>query len=174
MFNTKESDRIDQRFAGLHNQALYAVGGDFNDTNESPWVNPLISSPHLTDVVGAHRPLDDRWTYYWKSRNKVSHIDYILASSAMANRVSNVVAQDPQKTPHIERQGTAFREISTVSGLVLPKESNLTFFEPDPVTVPVGPPTPSQKIDFRFPRYPEVIADWRANISDHCPVKIWF
>jgi hypothetical protein len=84
------------------------------------------------------------------------------------------VAQDPQKTPHIERQGIAFREISTVSGLVLPKESNLTFFEPDPVTVPVGTPTQSQKIDFRFPRYPEVIADWRANISDHCPVKVWF
>jgi hypothetical protein len=30
------------------------------------------------------------------------------------------------------------------------------------------------KVDFRFARYGEVLADLSANISDHCPVKVWF
>ncbi len=167
-------DLVSQRFAGNHDQALYAVIGDFNDTPESPWVAPLITSPLLTDVVGAHRPVDDRWTYYWRNRNRVSQIDYILASSALAARVANVVAADSQKVPHIERQGLAFRELSGATGLVLPQESNLVFFEPDAVTPPPAVTTPNAKVDFRFPRFPQVLADWRANISDHCPVKVWF
>jgi endonuclease/exonuclease/phosphatase family metal-dependent hydrolase len=168
------ADLVEKRFAGNHDTALYAVVGDFNDTVESPWIAPLVGSPRLTNIIEKNRTIDDRWTYYWRSKNQVSQIDYFLTSDALTDRIDNVTTADPQKKPHIERQGIAFREISQSNGLVLPKESNLIFFEPDPVTIQPPVTTPSKKVDFRFSRYPEVLADWHRNISDHCPVKIWF
>jgi len=34
---------------------------DFNDTEESPWLSPLLSSKLLVDVLARTRPVDDRW-----------------------------------------------------------------------------------------------------------------
>ena len=68
----------------------------------------------------------------------------------------------------------AFREISGSTSLTLPVEATLVHFEDDGVTQVPANATPDSKVDFRFARYPEVVADWRANISDHCPVKVWF
>jgi endonuclease/exonuclease/phosphatase family metal-dependent hydrolase len=164
---------VQKRFWGEHTTALYAVVGDFNDTPESPWVAPLVNSPLLTDLLSKHRPLDDRWTYYYRSKNQVSQIDYVLASSPLAGRVGAVVAGDPKRTPHIERQGLGFRELNA-SGQVLPKEANLVHFEADPVTPAPPSFTPPSKVPFRFERFSEVCEDWKRNISDHCPVKVWF
>ncbi|MFQ5810388.1 MAG: endonuclease/exonuclease/phosphatase family protein, partial [Armatimonadota bacterium] len=153
--------------------ALYAVVGDFNDTPESPYLAPLLTSTHLTDVISRHRPLDDRWTYYWRGRNRVSQIDYVLASRALRRRVDQVVQNDGTRRPHVERAGLAFREWS-VNGEILPQRARLVHFEPD-IATPANPnATPDSRVPFRFPRYEEIIEDWRRNISDHCPVKVWF
>jgi endonuclease/exonuclease/phosphatase family metal-dependent hydrolase len=169
----KVATYVDARFNGSHDTALYAVVGDFNDTPASPWVNPVLTSPHLTDVLATHLPAAERWTYYYRSKNSVSQIDQVLVSKALASRIADVLAADPAKKPQIERQGLAYREINA-SGLVLPKEAWLVHLEDDGVT-PVPPGiTLREKVDFRFPRYPEVMANWKSNVSDHCPVKVWF
>ena len=152
---------------------MYVVVGDFNDTPQSPWIQPLMTSARLTDVVGKHRAVDDRWTYYWRSRNRVSQIDYFLGSKAFTKLVDDAVAADAARKPYIERKGVAYRELNA-SGLVLPKESNLIHFEADSVTPTPANATPSSKIPFRFSRYPELYTNWKNNISDHCPVKVWF
>ena len=169
----KAKSLMAQRFVGSHTKALYAVIGDFNDTPQSPYIRDLIRSGHLTDLLKAHRPADDRWTYYWRSGSKVSQIDYILASRKLAERVKSVVAADSGKSPHIERRGLGFRKLNAV-GRVLPKTVRLQHFEEDAVTPKPGNALPDERVDFRFDRYAEVTADWKKNISDHCPVKIWF
>jgi len=136
-------------------------------------VTPLINSPKLTDVLSAHRPVNDRWTYYWRSSGHVSQIDFILASRALSNRISAAVASSSSKKPHIERQGLAYKGLNT-SGNILPKEVTLVYFEPDPVTPSPNNVPVNEKISFGHPRYREVMEDWSSNISDHCPVKIWF
>jgi endonuclease/exonuclease/phosphatase family metal-dependent hydrolase len=169
----KVAEYVDERFRGQHEQALYAVIGDFNDTAFSPWIAPLINSPLLTDVLSAHRPTNDRWTYYWRGAGRVSQIDFILSSQELANRVRAMAMSDSSKKPHIERRGLAYRELNT-SGDVLPKKVTLVHFETDPVTPLPNNFPPNEKVYFRHSRYPEVMEDWRANISDHCPVKVWF
>ena len=58
---------------------------------------------------------------------------------------------------------------------MLPKQGKWVRFEDDGVTpIPPGGYTAMSKVDFRFPRYAEVVQDWRHNVSDHCPVKVWF
>jgi hypothetical protein len=34
--------------------------------------------------------------------------------------------------------------------------------------------TPDQKLPFQFVRYAPILDDVTNNVSDHCPVKIWF
>ena len=164
---------VKERFKGQQNNALYAVIGDFNDTPESPWVKALIKSTLLTNIIKRYLPLNETWTYYWRSKNRVSQIDYILTSKELTRKIDAVIAADPNKTPHIERQGIAYRELNN-DDEILPKQSNLIHFEPDAVTPAPANFTPSSKIDFRFERYPKVMTDWKKNVSDHCPVKIWF
>lgn len=164
---------VDQRFAGQHNTALYAVVGDFNDTPESPWLAPLMNSPRLTNIIAQLRGPADSWTYYWRSRSRISQIDYILTSQALTNRISQAAQANPNRQPYIERAGLAFRDWS-VDGEILPREVTLIHFEPDVATSAIPGATPDSKVSFRFPRYEEIIEDWKRNISDHCPVRIWF
>jgi endonuclease/exonuclease/phosphatase family metal-dependent hydrolase len=166
-------DYLTERFEGQHNQALYAVVGDFNDTALSPWVAPLLESPHLTDIVSTYRPVNDRWTHYWRSQNHVSQIDFVLASRALRERIARVVDADSSRKPHIERRGLAYRQLNA-AGETLPREATLVHFEPDPVTSTPSEVRENEKIDFRHARYTEVINNWKDNISDHCPVKVWF
>ena len=171
---TEVAKIIDKRFVGQHNTALYAVIGDFNDTPYSKWLHPLITSPHLKNVLSEHLPYKDRWTYYWKSKNRVSQIDYFMVSHALNERIKNTIIQDPSKKPHIERKGLGFRKMNSAGEETLPKESHYISNETDVVT-PANPTAPAEiNIDFRFPRYPEIIQNPKNNISDHCPVKIWF
>jgi endonuclease/exonuclease/phosphatase family metal-dependent hydrolase len=164
---------VDKRFHGLHSRALYAVIGDFNDTAYSPWLAPLTNSPHLKDILKAYRNPDDRWTYYWRSGGRVSQIDFILVSRALDKRIKAAIKSDPSKKPHVERKGLGYRELNG-SGDVLPKEAMLVYFENDPVTSSPDNVPQNQKVNFRHSRYKEVMQDWQSNISDHCPVKIWF
>jgi exonuclease III len=165
---------IEERFAGKHDTALYAVIGDFNDTPFSKWLKPLMDSPHLIDVLTEHLPYEDRWTYYWKSKNRVSQIDYFLVSHALNERIKNTIIQDSTKKPHIERKGLGFKKMNSAGDNTLPKESNYIAHESDEVT-PDNPNAPAKtKIDFRFERYPAIIQNPKNNISDHCPIKIWF
>ncbi|MCJ7653944.1 MAG: endonuclease/exonuclease/phosphatase family protein [Dehalococcoidia bacterium] len=166
-------DYVRERFEGQHNQALYAVVGDFNDTALSPWVAPLLESPHLTDIVATYRPVEDRWTHYWQSKGYVSQIDFILVSRALRERIARVVETDSSHIPHIERRGLAYRKLNA-AGETLPREATLVHFEPDLVTSAPSGVSENEKVNFQHPRYPEVIDDWKDNISDHCPVKVWF
>ena len=164
---------ISKRFYGEHDQSLYAVIGDFNDTSESPWVDPLINYGRITDIIQRHRDKNDCWTYYWRSKNRVSQIDYILVSRALRDRIDTVINDDSNFIPHIERKGLGYRELNS-QGEILPKMTNLNYFEDDAVTPIPANVTPSEKVSFRFTRYQEILNDNKANISDHCPVKIWF
>lgn len=164
---------VRERLSGQLDTALYAVIGDFNDTQESPYIQRLLGYNRLTDIVRRHRTANDCWTYYWRARNRVSQIDYILVSRALRDRVDAVVAADANRIPHIERAGLGFRELNA-NNEILPSRPTLRFFEPDPVTPPPAGATPDERVDFRFQRYPAILANWRANISDHCPVKVWF
>jgi endonuclease/exonuclease/phosphatase family metal-dependent hydrolase len=158
------SDLVRARFADAHDKALYAVVGDLNDTDESPWLKPLLGTRMLHDVVADTRPREDRWTYYWRAKGRVQQIDYILASRALASRV---------KRTHIARSGVPYRELST-TGQVLPEQVTLSHFDDDGVTPRPRVVTPDTTVPFRFDRYPAILEDVGNNVSDHCPVKVWF
>jgi hypothetical protein len=79
---------------GSHDTALYAVVGDFNDTPASPWVNPVLTSPHLTDVLATHLPATERWTYCYRSKYAISQIDQVFVSKTVGGRIADVVAAD--------------------------------------------------------------------------------
>lgn len=158
------AQRISQRFKGQLDTALFAVVGDFNDTEESPWVAPLVQSRHLVDVIAATREPDDRWTYYYRAKNCVQQIDYFLASKALAARVTKT---------HIVRAGLGYRALNA-KGEPLPKEAKLVHLEDDGVTPKSTSATAIRKLPFAFDRYEPIFADVSNNISDHCPVKVWF
>jgi endonuclease/exonuclease/phosphatase family metal-dependent hydrolase len=160
---------VRERFASQPD-ALYAVVGDFNDTPGSPWLKPLLGSPLLVDVLGKLRP-EDCWTYYWRDRNRVTRVDYVLASKALFARIEQ--RAEKGRALHIERRGLGFRERNG-NGVMLPEEVTWVEFEEDPVTPRPERLLVDRRVGFRFGRFEEVEADWRANVSDHCPVKVWF
>jgi endonuclease/exonuclease/phosphatase family metal-dependent hydrolase len=165
------AELVEARFASAPATALYAVVGDFNDTPESPYLRSLVTSQRLVDVLAAYGG-ESIWTYYWRAKGRVSRIDYLLASPALAARVAAKAAAG--RKPHIERRGVGYRDRGA-GGNVLPVEATWTHFEADEVTPRPPDATPDAKVPFgALPRYPEVLADPNANISDHCPVKIWF
>ncbi len=164
---------IRERFAGQQEKALYAVIGDFNDTPESPYLHDLMASKLLTNVIRKYRPADDCWTYYWRSKNRVSQIDYVLASKALVKRIDAAIRANPARKPHIERAGLGFSKLNAQQE-VLPKQVTLAHFEEDEVTPASSDATPPQKVGFQFERFDKVLENWKNNTSDHCPVKVWF
>ena len=147
----KTLEIIKNRFSGMHNSALYAVIGDFNDTPYSPYVKPLVNSNLLFDVLGKLRP-NDRWTYYWRSASKVSQIDYILASKSLYDRIKT------HQVPHIERKGLSYKKLNS-NDEILPKTTKYISYESDLVTSPSNIAPADERIDFRFDRYQEVLED---------------
>ncbi len=164
-------DIIEEKFHGRQTTALYAVVGDFNDTPESPWLSSL-KTPRLKNIISEYIDLDNRWTYYWRSRNRVSQIDHIMASRALAKRIEEKASTNSSYIPHIERSGLGYRKLNAV-GKVLPAKPKFVHYEVDAATPPSSTATPDSYVDFRFPRYQPIMNNWRNNISDHCPVKIW-
>jgi endonuclease/exonuclease/phosphatase family metal-dependent hydrolase len=159
------SKLVKDRFAGKHDSALYSVVGDFNDTDQSPYLAPLLESPNLVDAIAETRDPDDRWTYYWRSKGRVQQIDYVLASRALARRIEG---------SHIERSGLGYSSISKMDDGVLPKQVTLTHFEDDDTTPRPRGSTPDKKIAFPEVRYAPIFDEVANNISDHCPVVVWF
>lgn len=166
------SEYIEKRFKGQHDSALFAVVGDFNDTPCSPYVKPLIKSPRLINILQEYRAVDDTWTYFWRDKNRVSQIDYILVSKALAQRIRKAAQNDGKKKPHIERKGLSYK--TGKAGNILP--ATMIHFEEDPVTSKsAGSTAPEKsKVQFDHKRFKEIEAEWKKNISDHCPVKVWF
>ena len=58
---------------------LVIVAGDLNDTPKSAPLMPLMSVPHLHDVLDTVEA-DDRWTYHFRSNEQ---IDYLLVSDPL-------------------------------------------------------------------------------------------
>ena len=142
---------IRSRFPGAKFKSeLFALCGDFNDEPESDPVGPLVRDLGLENVID-RLPAEERWTHWWKGRNQVGQLDYILLSPALAK-----LAKWP---PSIERRGIGFKSTS-VGGMMLPKQTNL-------VRRANTAPT---KVAFDFLRFPTVTASTAA--SDHAPVRI--
>ncbi len=61
---------------------LVAVAGDFNDTPQSPALEPLIKLAHVKDVLALQYPAtpEKRWTYHYKTNDQ---IDFILVSQPL-------------------------------------------------------------------------------------------
>ena len=60
--------------------------GDFNDTKDQPMFHavtgPRGSVGHMADLW-CRDPLGDRWTYYWKTADQYSRIDYLFVSPGL-------------------------------------------------------------------------------------------
>jgi len=66
---------------------LVIVAGDFNDSPQSPPLSPLLSNPHLHNVVAEQQPTDS-WTYAY--RGKTEQIDYLLVSEPLKQAMVGV------------------------------------------------------------------------------------
>jgi endonuclease/exonuclease/phosphatase family metal-dependent hydrolase len=166
---------VQERMAGKTTTALYAVVGDFNDTPTSPSVTPLSRHRALTDIVSAYLPPAERYTYFWRTRNRVSQIDHVLASKALAERIAGRAKKNKLRKPHIERSGLGFVFGSGANADKI-REPLFTFFEPDAahaVDADGKAPAPV-KVPFAFDRLPSVQKDPKQPVSDHAPVKVWF
>ncbi len=67
-------------------QANLLVYGDFNDTRNEPPVQEIMGkrgSPTQMRDLWLRDSVGDRWTYYWKTADSYSRIDYILVSPAL-------------------------------------------------------------------------------------------
>lgn len=145
---------IRERFPGnSFNQELFMVVGDFNDQPDSAWMRPIVKNAGLYNVI-EKLPEEERWTYWWKSKNRVSQIDYLLLSPALTDSV-----ESHNITPRIERKGIGIKGFYS-SGNINPRTTRIfnTDDDPDP-----------QRISFEFERFDEVLQT-KQHASDHCPV----
>lgn len=130
---------IKERFGNDYPNASFAVMGDFNDTPDSDYVTPLVAKLGLKNVV-ERLDQNDRWTHWWKSKNRVSQIDYILLPQKLEGKSTSA--------PYIERRGIS-------------NARKTSYFEGND-----GDKGASVKFDFN--RFPEV-SD-KIDASDHCPL----
>jgi endonuclease/exonuclease/phosphatase family metal-dependent hydrolase len=145
---------VQARFPGsAFKKERFIVLGDFNDQPDSPAVKPLVKDVGLHDAISS-LPADERWTYWWKSKNRASQIDYLLLSPAIAKDVNakNIL-------PRIERGGIAIKGFLQ-DGSISPATTRIFCVDNDPNPL---------RVDFNFPRFSAVIDDGRF-ASDHCPI----
>jgi endonuclease/exonuclease/phosphatase family metal-dependent hydrolase len=152
----RQSERVKvilrERFPGnRYKSAWFAVLGDLNDETLSDPLKPLVEGAGLTNVLDRTPDELDRWTHWYRSENDVSQLDYILLSPALDGATAGVI-------PRVERRGISFSRILTDGGTG-PKQTDLHRVDGDPNPI---------RIDFRFPRFPEVTP--KSYASDHCPV----
>ena len=140
------------RFPGAKfNSELFAVVGDFNDEIESGPLDELVKNAGLTNAL-ERLPTLQRWTYWYRSANSASQIDYLLVSPQLGELVQNVF---------VERRGLSFARYLQ-DGSLGPKKTHL-------ITADDGPQT---DIGFQFERFEGVTPETYA--SDHCPVFLTF
>jgi endonuclease/exonuclease/phosphatase family metal-dependent hydrolase len=152
----RQTDRvieiIRRRFPGTaYQKRLFAVLGDLNDEPTAQPVRRLFDECDLEDVLTRLPVEPERWTHWWRTKNRVSQIDGLLLSPALARITEGAV-------PVIERRGISFKN-TLDDGLSGPRQTNFHRIEDDP--------TPT-KVDFRFPRFSDV--DRERYASDHCPI----
>ncbi len=82
-----QASRVAEILAGYDLTKDFVVtAGDFNDVPESPALQPLLSVPHLRDVLPWRFPdPTDRWTYRSKKQ-----IDYLLVSDPLYQAIEDV------------------------------------------------------------------------------------
>lgn len=147
-------DIVQRRFPGdTFNQKLFMVVGDFNDQPESPWVRPLVKQAGLYNVI-EELAEEERWTYWWKWKNRASQIDYLLLSPALVQSVTSHNIK-----PRIERMGIGIQGFYD-SGNIKPRTTRLFKTDDDPEPM---------RINFEFERFSSVL-DTLQHASDHCPV----
>jgi endonuclease/exonuclease/phosphatase family metal-dependent hydrolase len=64
--------------------------GDFNDTKDQPMfheISGVRGTPNYMADLWAKDSLGDRWTFYWKTSDEYSRIDYLFVSPALAGEV---------------------------------------------------------------------------------------
>ena len=64
--------------------------GDFNDTKNEPMfaeVSGVVNTATRLTALLARDALGDRWTYYWKTADLYSRIDYLFVSPALVGEV---------------------------------------------------------------------------------------
>ncbi|MEQ1859701.1 MAG: endonuclease/exonuclease/phosphatase family protein [Chthoniobacteraceae bacterium] len=60
--------------------------GDFNDTKDQPMFHEVTGakgSPRFMTDLWCRDPLGDRWTYYWRTADQYSRIDYLFVSPSL-------------------------------------------------------------------------------------------
>lgn len=92
---------------------LVVVGGDLNNSPDSPSLRPLLSLEGLTDVLEG-RP--DRWTYHHSGFGN-SQLDYLLVSEPLRAKM---------KGTHIERRGIYDVQATDEEGQPIPSLPGLT------------------------------------------------
>ncbi|MBI4704418.1 MAG: hypothetical protein HY744_25220 [Deltaproteobacteria bacterium] len=132
---------------------LFAVVGDLNDQPASPWLRPLVGQAGLHDAIGG-LPAAERWTHWWKSKNRAGQLDYLLLSPALRR-----ATERRGILPRIERGGLGTRG-RLADGSTAPRATRIFHSDDDPEPLP---------IDFQFPRLGGVLEQALA-ASDHCPV----
>jgi len=142
------------RFRGAaFNKERFVVLGDGNDYPDSPWMRPLVKNMGLHDAI-SDMDVEERWTYWWKSKNRASQIDYFLLSPALAKDVKKEGI-----VPRIEKGGIGIKGFLQDGGI---SPSTTRIFRTDNDPSPI-------RINFDFPRFPAVI-DNGFFASDHCPI----
>ena len=129
-----------------------------------------LNASFLHSVVDEFFDPQDRYTYYWRSKNRVSQIDYILASKALLQRIKTQANKGAR--PVIPREGLSFKPSAKTGDALPPK---FTFFEPDETFTKdaKGKAPEPVTIDFNFARLPGIEDDPTNPVSDHAPVKVW-
>ncbi len=145
---------VKERFSEyLYSRSRFVVLGDLNDQPLSPWVAPLVEEAGLLNVVDL-LPAEQRWTHWYKSRNRTSQLDYMLLSPVLAEAVIQ-----RGMLPTIERRGLGF-DGYYASGSRRPLTTRIFRSENDPDPM---------RINFDFPRF-DLVEQTGQQASDHCPV----
>lgn len=93
-----ESQKLRQHLDGIFAKepdANVMCYGDFNDTKDQPMFHavtgPRGSAGHMSDLWCKDR-FGDRWTYYWKTADQYSRIDYLFVSRGLWPEVNRASA----------------------------------------------------------------------------------
>ena len=140
-----------ERFPGnRYRRELFAVVGDLNDEPRSAPLKDLFDNADLEDALGRIPAEEDRWTHWWRGKNRVSQLDAMLLSPGLARLTQGVA-------PAIERRGISYKtQLADGTG---PKRTNFHRIEDDPNPV---------SVDFRFGRFADLTD--KVYASDHCPL----
>jgi endonuclease/exonuclease/phosphatase family metal-dependent hydrolase len=145
-------DLLHERFPdNSFDTELFMVVGDLNDEPASPPVAPLVASGELENVLERIPDEVDRWTHWWRARNRAGQLDYVLVSPALS-------ALTAGQQPIIERRGISYRNLLQDGGIG-PQQTHVQRTDEDPSPLDA---------DFTFVRFPDVTD--KVYASDHCPI----